>query len=82
VPIEDETIAVDDDGLAVLALDDAMRQVVAIDPRLEQIIECRCFAGLTVPETARALGMTERTVERDWARARAYLHQAMDPDAP
>jgi hypothetical protein len=36
VPIEDDTVAADDDGLAVLALDDAMRQVVAFDPRLDE----------------------------------------------
>lgn len=70
----------DDDALAVIALDNAMKDISAIDPRLEQIIECRYFAGLSVADTAQALGMAVRTVERDWQRARGYLLNAMKPD--
>ncbi len=57
-----------------------MKEIVEIDPRLEQIIECRYFAGLSVKETAEALDMAIRTVERDWQRARAYLRRAMETD--
>lgn len=80
LPLEDSRLATDDDTVAVLALDDAMKNVAEIEPRLVQIIECRCFAGLTVADTAEALGMALRTVERDWRRARAYLTQAMKPE--
>lgn len=75
--LEDNRFAADDNGLAILALDDALRDIAGIDPRLERIIECRYFAGLSVADTAEALGMAVRTVERDWRRAKAYLLQAM-----
>ena len=65
------------DSMAVLALDSAIKDMAAIDPRLEQIVECRYFAGLTVAETAEALGMAVRTVEREWKRARGYLQKSM-----
>jgi len=78
--LEDERCASDDDSLAVLALDDAINDIARIDPRLEQIIECRYFAGLSVAETAEALGLAVRTVERDWRRAKAYLLDAMKSD--
>jgi RNA polymerase sigma factor (TIGR02999 family) len=61
----------------VLALDAALRGLAALDPALEKLVECRFFAGLNVEETALALGRSTRSVERDWARARAYLHQAL-----
>jgi RNA polymerase sigma factor (TIGR02999 family) len=78
---DDHLHASTDDSLAVIALDDAMKEIAEIDPRLEKIIECRYFAGLTVQETAEALAMAVRTVERDWQRARSFLRRAMEADA-
>jgi RNA polymerase sigma factor (TIGR02999 family) len=78
LPFDDERVTAEDDAVAVLALDDAMKDIAAVDPRLVQIIECRYFAGLSVTETADALGMAVRTVERDWQRARGYLLRAME----
>lgn len=78
--LEDDRYTTDDDSLAVLTLDNALRDIAEIDPRLEQIIECRYFAGLSVNDTAEALGMAVRTVERDWQRAKAYLLKAMETD--
>ncbi len=80
--LEENAVTVDDDTVAVLALDDAMREIAAIDPRLEQIIECRYFAGLSVADTAEALDMAVRTVERDSQRARGYLMRALEPREP
>ncbi len=80
VELEESRVEGDDDSLAVLALDSALKDITEIDPRLEQIIECRYFAGLSVEDTAEALGMSVRTVERDLQRARAYLAEAMGPD--
>ncbi|MBD3730061.1 MAG: sigma-70 family RNA polymerase sigma factor [Sphingomonadales bacterium] len=56
-----------------LALDDALKALAQDAPELEAIVECRFFAGLTVEETATALGRSVRTIERQWARARLYL---------
>jgi len=78
--LEDDRHTSDDDSLAVLVLDSAIKDIAEIDPRLEQIIECRYFAGLTVAETAEALDMAVRTVERDWHKARGYIRKAMETD--
>lgn len=78
--LDENRIAGGDDSLAVLALDNALTDIAEIDPRLEKIIECRYFAGLSVRETAEALDMAVRTVERDWQRAKGYLIRAMEPD--
>jgi RNA polymerase sigma factor (TIGR02999 family) len=72
--------ATEDDSVAVIALDDALKELARIDPRLEQVMECRYFAGLSVGETAEALGMSERTVEREVLRAKGYLRQALQAD--
>ncbi len=63
-----------------LAVNDALDQLAALDPRLAAVVECRFFGGLSAPETAEALDMSLRTVERDWTRARAYLHQMLSED--
>lgn len=76
--LQDDRYENEDDTLAVLALDTAIKDIASIDPRLEQIIECRYFAGLTVRETAEALGMSVRSVERGWQKARAYLVTTME----
>lgn len=65
----------------LLALDEALTRLDALNPRLRQVVECRFFAGLTEEETAQALGVTARTVQRDWARARAWLYQQLDPSS-
>jgi RNA polymerase sigma factor (TIGR02999 family) len=57
----------------LLALDGALRMLTEHDARLGQVVECRFFGGLTAEETAEALGVSLRTVERDWTRARAHL---------
>ena len=58
------------DPAALLALNDALER---LDPRQRQVVECRFFAGLDDAEIADALGVTTRTVRRDWAKARAWL---------
>jgi len=64
--------------LDVVALDDALHELGALDPGLERIVECRFFAGMTMQETAGVLQRPMRSVERDWARARAYLFDALE----
>ncbi len=64
-----------DDSSAVDLIDlhDALARLGEIDPRQERIVELRYFAGLTVPEVAQVLGVSERTVMYDWRMARAWL---------
>lgn len=66
--------------LDVLSLDAALKDLADLDPMLERVVECRFFAGLSVEETAEALGRSTRSVERDWARARAYLFDSLAED--
>lgn len=61
-------------GESLLALDDALDRLAALNARLSRVVECRYFAGLTEKETADALGITARTVQRDWLKARAWLY--------
>lgn len=57
----------------VVALDAALTQLSALNERHARVVECRFFAGMTVPEVAEALGVSPRTVDNDWAMARAWL---------
>lgn len=57
----------------VLAIDDCLKRLEALDARQARVVEMRVFAGMTVPETAEALGVSTRTVELDWRMARAWL---------
>lgn len=61
----------------IVALDDALAALEEANPRLARVVECRYFAGYTEPETAEALGVTDRTVQRDWAKAKALLYEAL-----
>lgn len=60
------------DEAELLALDDALAQ---LEPRQRQVVECRFFGGMSEAEIAEALGVTERTVRRDWVKARAWLYR-------
>jgi RNA polymerase sigma-70 factor (ECF subfamily) len=67
----------------LLALDDALERLAAQDSRKSQIVELRYFGGLTVEETAEFLKLSQRTVEREWSMAKAWLYRALsweDPD--
>lgn len=67
-------MADDDDPETLLALDRAIQRLAAQDPRVAEIVRLRFYAGLSVEEVAEALGMSARTVLRDWAFARAWLY--------
>jgi RNA polymerase sigma factor (sigma-70 family) len=61
----------------VIALDEALDQLEKLSPRQASIVQLRYFGGLTVHETAEVLGITTRTVDRDWAAARAWLRRRL-----
>jgi RNA polymerase sigma factor (TIGR02999 family) len=62
---------------SLVALDEALESLNLMDERLARVVECRFFAGLSEAETAEALGVSQRTVARDWRMARAWLHEAL-----
>lgn len=82
VTLDDHAIASDDAPESLLEIDDALRRLHDVDPRLARVVECRFFGGLSEEEIAEALGVTVRTVRRDWSKARMLLRRALgDPSA-
>lgn len=59
----------------VVAIDDALIRLAALDERLSQVVELRFFGGLSVEEAAEVMGCSDRTIKRDWRKARAYLYR-------
>ena len=59
----------------LLALDDALKGLEKLDPQQSRIVELRFFGGLSVEEVAEVLHVSPRTVKRDWAMSKAWLHQ-------
>jgi RNA polymerase sigma factor (TIGR02999 family) len=78
ITLDDAHIAVDDQPDALLQLDGAMNRLAELQPRLARVVECRFFGGLTEDEIAEALGVTARTVQRDWAKARMLLQRELE----
>lgn len=64
-------------GTDLIALDEALDQLSAFDARKGRVVELRFFGGLTVAETAAALGVSPETVMRDWRMAKAWLHKEL-----
>jgi RNA polymerase sigma factor (TIGR02999 family) len=62
------------DADELIALDEALAELTKLDERLAKVVELRFFGGLTEEQVAEHLGVTSRTVQRDWAKARAWLH--------
>ena len=77
ITLDDAHIAIDDQPDALLQLDEAMTRLAELQPRLARVVECRFFGGLTEEEIAEALGVTVRTVQRDWAKARMLLQREL-----
>lgn len=75
--IDDEGERVDAYASELLDLDRALEELGRRNQRQLQIVECRFFSGMTVDETAMALGVSPRTVEADWALARAWLYRVL-----
>lgn len=78
ITLDDGHMAPDDQNEQLLQLDEALSRLAALEPRLARVVECRFFGGLTEEEIAAALGVTVRTVERDWVKARLLLRRALD----
>ncbi|MBC8087356.1 MAG: sigma-70 family RNA polymerase sigma factor [Phycisphaerae bacterium] len=80
----DETLTpADENAERFLELHEAINNLALIDVRLARVVECRFFGGLTEQETASVLGVTERTVRRDWIKARGLLFRALrEPESP
>ena len=78
ITLDDAELGADVDAEILLQLDEAMERLAGFEPRLARVVECRFFGGLTERETADALGLTTRTVQRDWVKARVLLRRALE----
>jgi RNA polymerase sigma factor (TIGR02999 family) len=81
VSLESPEIAVDALAAELVELDEALTRMAGEFPRCARVVECRFFGGLSVEETAAALGVSTRSVKRDWALARAWLYRDMGASA-
>jgi RNA polymerase sigma factor (TIGR02999 family) len=70
-----------EDPALLLAFDEALRELERVNARQSQIVECLVFGGMTIEETAAALGISTASVSRGWAVARARLHRAIAGDS-
>jgi RNA polymerase sigma factor (TIGR02999 family) len=77
ITLDEAHIPIDDQPDALLQLDEAIDRLAELQPRLARVVECRFFGGLTEEEIAEALGVTVRTVQRDWAKARMLLQREL-----
>ena len=77
VELRNVDVATEQDLDELLALDDAFRRLQEKDPEAAEVVELRFFGGLSVEETAKAMEVSQRTVKREWAFARAWLYDAL-----
>ena len=80
ISLDDTDIPVDERAEALVALDEALERLGDFDERQARVVECRFFGGLTEEETAAALGISQRTVAREWVTARGWLFQELRGD--
>ncbi|HET6362751.1 MAG TPA: ECF-type sigma factor [Gemmatimonadota bacterium] len=77
ISLDEAVIPSEDQADALLEIDEALNALSRLDERLARVVECRFFGGLTEVETAEALGVTPRTVRRDWVKAKGLLYDAL-----
>jgi len=77
VAMDEALLAAPERGADVLALENALERLEALDERKARVVELRCFAGLSVPETAEVFGVSEETVFRDWRMAKLWLRREL-----
>jgi RNA polymerase sigma-70 factor (ECF subfamily) len=74
VPLDEALVFAPEQSLELVKMDEALERLTKLDPRQGKIVELRFFGGLTVEETAEMLGISPKTVKRDWSMAKAWLH--------
>lgn len=82
IDLDESAVGTDAELERLLALDEALHQLEERDERMARIVECRYFGGMPHGEIADALGISVRSVERGWSRARTYLFAMLAPTEP
>jgi len=78
VSLDHDAIAADDTPDMLLAIDAALQHLAGVSPRLARLVELRFYGGLSEGEAATELGVTVRTLQRDWSKARMLLESALE----
>jgi RNA polymerase sigma-70 factor, ECF subfamily len=74
VPLDEAIVFAPEQASELIRLDQSLERLAKLDPRQSRIVELRFFGGLTVEETAQVVGISPKTVKREWAMAKAWLH--------
>ena len=82
LPLDERLVGLTDHAQELIDLDLALDKLAAVDARQVRVVECRYFAGLTVEETATALEIGKRTVEREWLKAKSWLRRELSGGLP
>jgi RNA polymerase sigma factor (TIGR02999 family) len=77
VPLDEVQLFAPDQSSELVRLDESLERLSKLDPRQSRIVELRFFGGLTIEQTADMLGISAKTVKRDWSMAKAWLHGDM-----
>lgn len=80
VELDDAMVVADDRADDLLAIHESLERLALVRPRHARIVECRFFAGMTIPDIAEALDISPATVKREWQLARAWLHRDLAPE--
>ena len=78
---EDSDLPVEAQAEMIVAVDQALTRLAELNERLSRVVECRFFGGMSIDETAAALSVADRTVRRDWIKAKAWLYEALSGEA-
>jgi RNA polymerase sigma factor (TIGR02999 family) len=79
ITLDEDVIAIADQADMLLDIHEALDSLARTDGRLARVVECRFFGGMAEDEIAEALGVTVRTIQRDWAKARMLLRRVLTP---
>jgi RNA polymerase sigma-70 factor (ECF subfamily) len=79
IALEEEIAIAPQRDLNLLALDEALTRLETVDPEKSRMVELRFFSGLSVEETAEVMGVSPRTIDRQWQTAKAWLHREISP---
>jgi RNA polymerase sigma-70 factor, ECF subfamily len=80
LPLDEAVLSVEEQADVLLALDEALTRLARLNARLSRVVEYRFFGGMTEGEVATALGLSDRTVRRDWIKARLWLYAELVED--
>ncbi len=80
VELNEACLAQSNDSELILAIDDALTKLAQDEPEIAKVVKLRYFTGLTIEQTAAALGLSDRTVKRHWTYARAWLQRELERD--